>query len=437
MTTKYTKNFGLAMPDFRQGAWHDLINDDLEKLDNLIYGAMSQGNVEPWAHSTVYTIGMTVLDGDDASVWMCAINHTSAATGTFAQDRAAHPTYWARLLTGFSPRGEWAQSTQYFPYDLTYDSAHGIMALCTVQHISTATGTIIDDKVNWAFLLDMSDVDTVTAISVTYSNVVSGIPKTNVQDAIDYVETQIHAVDNINITQGNRLTALESADVSLDSRLDAVEAKATTSYSAPFYIATQNVSTQFGGDASIGYYSNASATAIRAYGTTPIYFQAGGAAQTYGYINNTGMNITGTLTAGGQISGSTLSAPVIVATQYLEMRGWSGNPGMSLMFLNGAHSSYMYFDGSSVSFAGVSQVIAGNGRLWGANDTLPTPAAIMTGMRLSSGSWDYSFGSSGMVEPGGGLIVTGNGFTAGIGYQFRVRYLQYLYNGSWYTVGYG
>ena len=211
MTTDYTPNFQLALPDFRMGPWHDLINDNLKKLDALLYSAVSQGNVDVWANATHYTVGITVLDGNDATVWMCAVTHTSSAEPvTFVEDRANNPTYWTRLLTGFAPRGEWAQSTQYFPYDLTYDSAQGIMALCTIKHISTATGSIIHDKAFWAFLLDMSDVNAVIASAVSYSNTASGIPNTNVQGAIDYVETQIHALDSVNLAQGTAITTINS-----------------------------------------------------------------------------------------------------------------------------------------------------------------------------------------------------------------------------------
>lgn len=210
MTTKYTKNFGLALPDFRQGPWHDLINNDLVNLDSLIFGAMSQANVVPWENSKSFIVGETVLDASDATVWMSTLIHTSPATGTFEAYRIANPTHWVRLLTGFAPRGEWMQSTQYFPYDLAYDSAHAIMALCEVKHISTATGSIRDDEANWAFLLDLSMAELATAATVTYTNATSPtIPADNVQDAIDYIESQLVELDNINIMQGENIDALE------------------------------------------------------------------------------------------------------------------------------------------------------------------------------------------------------------------------------------
>jgi hypothetical protein len=216
MTTQYTKNFGLALPDFRMGPWHDLINNDLIKIDGLLVSALSISNVAAWENSTDYDVGINVIDTNDATVWVCVTHHVSAAPPTtFAQDRAAHPNYWARLLTGFAPRGAWAQSTQYLPYDLVYDQAHGIMALCITKHISNPTGTIVDDEIYWAFLLDMSDVGLINATAVSYAGNSSGIPATNVQMAIDYMETQIKSLDRVNVDQGTAIKANADAIAAL------------------------------------------------------------------------------------------------------------------------------------------------------------------------------------------------------------------------------
>lgn len=230
MTTSYTKNFGLALPDFRMGPWHDLINQDIAKIDGLIYGAMSTANSVPWENSKHYVIGVTVIDTDTSTTWMCNFEHTSAATGTFAADRAAHPTYWIQVISGFAPRGEWAQNTQYYPYDLTYDSVRGIFALCKTKHISNSLpgGSIKDDEVYWSFLVDFSTIGLSTASTVTYSNATSGLAATNVQDAIDQVEGQIVSLNNVNIAQGNSIIAIQNVNTTQDSRLTAVESKNTT-----------------------------------------------------------------------------------------------------------------------------------------------------------------------------------------------------------------
>lgn len=227
--TSYTQNFGLALPDFRQGPWHDLLNSDLTKIDALLYSSLSGANVDVWANNTAYSAGTSVVDDSDASIWLCAVSHTSAAAPTtFTEDRLANPTHWTRLLTGFAPRGQWTNATNYFPYDLVYDPHLGIMALCNLKHVSNASGNIKDDAAYWAFLIDMSNADLAAAITVTYSGATSGIPATDVQHAIDFLETQIVGLNNVNITQGSNISALQSADTAHDSRLTAVEGKNTT-----------------------------------------------------------------------------------------------------------------------------------------------------------------------------------------------------------------
>ena len=228
MTTKYTENFGLALPDFRMGPWHDLVNDDFVRIDAMLYAALSGVNADIWRNSTHYTVGTQIVDEVDATIWMCSVTHTSAAAPTtFAQDRAAHPTYWVRLLTGFAPRGAWAQNTQYFPYDLVYDTGHGIMALCIVRHVSTATGNINDDKANWAYLLDLSDAGTMPASAVSYSGAASGIAKNNVQDAIDFMEQQIKQIDQINVNQGAAIVNLQSVDTTHTNDIAAIGTRVT------------------------------------------------------------------------------------------------------------------------------------------------------------------------------------------------------------------
>lgn len=204
MTTEYTPNFGLALPDFRMGPWHDLVNGNTSRLDALIFGAISSSETDLWANNTHYLPGITTLDGTDATIWMCVIDHVSPATGTFAQARTANPTYWTRLLTGFAPRGEWAHSTDYFPYDLAYQSSLGIFALCKTRHTSNTSGTIKDDAIYWSYLVDFSTIQSVIASAVSYSPT-GQLTKTNVQLAIDEAEQQIIGLNTVNVQQGNNI----------------------------------------------------------------------------------------------------------------------------------------------------------------------------------------------------------------------------------------
>jgi hypothetical protein len=453
MTTKYTKNFGLALPDFRQGPWHDLINNDLTTLDGLLHGAMSQANIDAWKNSTHYEVGAAVLDITDATTWMAVIAHTSSPTGTFAQERTSHPTYWTRLIAGFAPRGEWQQGVNYLPYDLAYDSARGIMALCTIAHMSTTTGSIVTDQAYWAFLLDMSDVGVMTATAVSYSNTQSGIPAAHVQGALDHVETQIKGLDTINIKQGNQIGPIPMADAShpIKSLQDQITTNATnittltnktsfTTLSAPYFTATQNVSTQFGGSANIGYYMDANNAAIRPPGNGTIYFQSQGGAITYGTVGNGSASFHGALSAAGTITGGAVNTPNVTVTGGgIYMGGWGGNPNISVIFLNTYNNHYLYHDGTNVSFSGVGAVYAGNGRLWGNGDFAGLPNALTDG-RLPYGGDHYTETAdmNGFRDRVAHAVFTGayywydyNYGTSGI-QGFRVRYVQ-GYRGGWFT----
>ena len=156
MTTEYTKNFRLNLPDFRMGPWHDLVNDDFIKIDEVLLSVIQGTDTTSWDNNTEYTAGTTAIDMTDYSFWVCSVTHTSAGVPTtFAQDRAAHPTYWNRVVVGISPRGDWHNSTLYLVNDMVSDSIEGVIALCKTEHTSSAIpATIRDDEIYWTFIAD-------------------------------------------------------------------------------------------------------------------------------------------------------------------------------------------------------------------------------------------------------------------------------------------
>jgi hypothetical protein len=56
-----------------------------------------------WAVATDYIVSQVVSDPVDSTVWTVAVAHTSAATGTFADDRLANPTYWTATILPVPP----------------------------------------------------------------------------------------------------------------------------------------------------------------------------------------------------------------------------------------------------------------------------------------------------------------------------------------------
>ncbi len=55
-------------------------------------------SIPNWAISTAYTLASKVIDPVDSSYWICNVAHTSG-TGTMADDRTAHPTYWLSVTS--------------------------------------------------------------------------------------------------------------------------------------------------------------------------------------------------------------------------------------------------------------------------------------------------------------------------------------------------
>lgn len=130
-----TAFLGLAVLNFNFPNWGDDANTNVKILDAAfsILGLSVSG---AWATSTAYTAGDLVVDVDSNTLWRCQVTHTSAASGTFAEDRAAHPTYWAAYTTTVSWRGQWLTATSYFTNEIVFDGY--VYAIATQSFISGA-----------------------------------------------------------------------------------------------------------------------------------------------------------------------------------------------------------------------------------------------------------------------------------------------------------
>jgi hypothetical protein len=78
-------------------------------------------NITPWAlqwkNGLAYSVGTLVYDVNGMTCWSAAVAHTSAATGTFAADRAAHPTYWTATATPVPPPPTPSERADYAQWD--------------------------------------------------------------------------------------------------------------------------------------------------------------------------------------------------------------------------------------------------------------------------------------------------------------------------------
>lgn len=62
------------------------------RFDGTTWTALSTTTPPAWTNNHAYAIGDRALDGTGR--WKAAVGHTSAATGSFTDDRIAHPSFW-------------------------------------------------------------------------------------------------------------------------------------------------------------------------------------------------------------------------------------------------------------------------------------------------------------------------------------------------------
>lgn len=204
MTTLYTQNYGFRKPAFNQRTWADEVNYNFDLLDAIIYDELQTTLVGDWDNSTAYSVGQRAVE-TDGTIYVCQVAHTSAASGTFEDDRTDNPTYWSLMTDVISPRGAWANSTTYYKNDLAYQTSEGVAAICTATHESNSSGDIRDDSGNWAFLIDLNY--SAAASAVSYSNGSSGMTAANVQAAIDELDSVLDALAVTVAAKANKANA--------------------------------------------------------------------------------------------------------------------------------------------------------------------------------------------------------------------------------------
>jgi hypothetical protein len=134
----YTPNYKFKLVNFDTPRWHTLEYANWSTVDGLLLQAGIPQIRGDWAYSTVYLVGDRAMDTETNVLYRCLVQHTSAADGTFAQDRASHPTYWTLQTLGVPVfRGVWATATTYAPGDIVVVGAYAYY-LCTISHTSSS-----------------------------------------------------------------------------------------------------------------------------------------------------------------------------------------------------------------------------------------------------------------------------------------------------------
>lgn len=149
-----TANFGLNIINYDFPRWHTFDWQNWGIVDAVLSSANLISVRGAWENSTSYLQGDRVADDIGNSLWVCNVSHTSAASGTFLEDRTANPTFWTVISSVPIYRGTWATATNYVTQDVIKQG--NAYYLCISPHISDV---FIDDlnAGRWTLIMDASD----------------------------------------------------------------------------------------------------------------------------------------------------------------------------------------------------------------------------------------------------------------------------------------
>lgn len=164
-----TANFALAIPRYDTPGWGAAFERNMDIIDAVLSTAGVVSNIiGEWGNSTVYGQDDRVVDSTDNTVWQAAVAHTSAASGTFAADRAANPTYWDVVTTNIVVREQFVTGTDYFIGDYVYDTTQQLAGIVQTAftgganlrtHIASL-GVIYDLQADFGAMIHAATEDT-------------------------------------------------------------------------------------------------------------------------------------------------------------------------------------------------------------------------------------------------------------------------------------
>ncbi len=120
----YTPNLGLKLIDYTKSNWNANEYDNLYAIDAILGNFTGLSGVAGvWAVATAYTEDQKLVDDATGVLYTCLVTHTSSSTLTFAQDRAANPSYWESTIGG---GGEGTPQSSINFDDLPFITAAGL-----------------------------------------------------------------------------------------------------------------------------------------------------------------------------------------------------------------------------------------------------------------------------------------------------------------------
>ena len=151
---RQTTNFAFNIINYDFPRWHTFEWQNWDTVDAVLAAAGLTSVRGIWANSTQYIIGDRVVDDTDNTIWLCAVNHTSAASGTFAAERTANPSYWIVISSLPVNRGTWVTAVNYSTQDIVRQG--NAYYFCIAAHTSGVFATDLAAN-KWALIFDLTD----------------------------------------------------------------------------------------------------------------------------------------------------------------------------------------------------------------------------------------------------------------------------------------
>lgn len=203
---KTTINYHLRIPVFDAPGWGREMERNFNIIDAAMFAATQFGVLGTWTNGTEYHVNDRVVDEVTGILWRCLVEHTSAAEGTFEEDRTANPTYWTNITNIVQNMGVWENGILYKTNDFVYDGyKYGI-----VLH-DYESGASFDDDVDNGDILVLIDLTAIMDQSTNAANAASASAVEAAASAVEASTFSTQASDHAHDAEASAVTATNAA----------------------------------------------------------------------------------------------------------------------------------------------------------------------------------------------------------------------------------
>lgn len=228
---RITPNFSFRIPFFDGPNWGRELERNFDTIDAILFAATGFTNVKGvWTNNTEYDAGDRVVDPADGTTWQANVSHTSTSTGTFEDDRTAHPTYWTLLSSTVGFRGQWTTATNYNVNEFVFDDHRYGAALAKYTSGASYDADVASGKL--LTLIDLRD---------DYNDTVA--------NAADAATSAANALTSENNADASEAAALVSKNAAQTSATNAATSETNAATSASNALTSANNAAQSALDA--------------------------------------------------------------------------------------------------------------------------------------------------------------------------------------------